>query len=106
MENYGSSSEPYWKFKGGSSYVIENVENYIKMNEFFAKKCEMVVDEIRSKIEYDGEMSRVYILGWSIQDDEYMSEFERSQLEYEGDIVYPEPRLTIDGDLIRQEVMV
>jgi hypothetical protein len=102
MENYGTVAEPYWKFKGGSSYIIENVEDHVKMNEFFEKKCEMVVDEIRSKIEYDEAMCREYILGWSIQEDDYMSDFERSQLEFDGRVIYPEPRLTIDGDLIER----
>lgn len=100
MENYGSAAEPYWKFKGGSSYMIENVEQFVKKNEFFEKKCEMVVDSIRSKIEYDEPMGREYILGWSIQEDDYMSDFERSQQEYDGQVLYPEPRLTIDGDRV------
>lgn len=100
MENYGTVAEPYWKFKGGSSYMIENVEMFVKQNEFFEKKCEMVIDQIRSKIEYDGKMSREYILDWSIQEDDYMSEYEQQQLEFDGRIIYPEPRLSIDGDVI------
>lgn len=106
-ENYGAHDwdgkgecPQYWKAKGGSEYIIENVESFVKMNEMFGKKCEMVVDSIRSKIECNNEGYQETILGWSIEEDDYMSWFEKSQLDYEGSISSPEPRLTIDGELI------
>lgn len=106
-ENYGAHDwdgtgecPQYWKAKGGSEYIIEDVQQFIKMNEFFGKKCQMVVDSIRSKIECNNEGYQETILGWSIEEDDYMSWFEKSQLDYMGSITSPEPRLTIDGDLI------
>ena len=106
-ENYGAHDwdgtgecPQYWKAKGGSEYIIEDVQQFVKMNDFFGKKCEMIVDSIRSKIECNNEGYQETILGWSIEEDDYMSWFEKSQLDYEGSISSPEPRLTIDGDLI------
>jgi hypothetical protein len=112
-ENYGAHDwdgtgecPQYWKFKCGSEYIIEDVQDTITLNEMFGKKCEMVIDSIRSKIEHSSDYAEEYILDWSIEEDDYMSEFEKSQLEYEGVIHYAEPRLTIDGDLIRRERLV
>jgi len=109
-ENYGAHDwdgtgecPQYWKFKGGSEYIIDNIQEHVKMNDFFGKKCEMIVDSIRAKIEHKSEYAEEYILGWSIEEDSYMSEFEKSQLEYDGVITYKEPRLDIEGNLIPKE---
>ena len=80
-ENYGSPDEPYWKFKGGSEYFVPNVD-----------ECDMVdviVDRVRPQVEYANPMSEEYILGYEIVADDYMTEFERDQLEYEGKIRFP-----------------
>jgi len=107
-ENYGAHDwdgtgecPQYWKFKGGSEYIIDNIQEHVKMNDFFGKKCEMIVDGIRAKIEHKSDYAEEYILGWTIEEDSYMSEFERSQLEYDGVITYKEPRLDIDGNLVK-----
>lgn len=110
-ENYGAHDwdgtgecPQYWKAKGGSEYIIENVEAFVKMNEFFGKNCEMIVDGIRSKIEQDNVGYREHILGWSIEEDSYMSWFEKSQLEYDGEIRCYEPRIDIDGNPCARDV--
>lgn len=107
-ENYGAHDwdgigecPQYWKFKGGSEYIIDDVQEHVKLNDFFGKKCEMIVDSIRPKIEHKSEYAEEYILGWSIEEDDYMSEFERSQMEYDGRITYKEPRLDIDGNPVK-----
>ena len=104
-ENYGAHDwdgkgecPQYWKAKGGSEYMIENVESQVRMDDFFGKKCEMIVDSIRSKIETDNEYCREQILGWAIEEDDYMSWFEKSQLDYEGEIRHYEPRIDFDGN--------
>jgi hypothetical protein len=83
MENYGTAEEPYWKFKGGSSYKITDVPGNIDYEE--------VVSMVRTQIEHDEPMSREYILGWRVESHDWLSDFEKSQLEYEGKIAYPEP---------------
>jgi hypothetical protein len=112
-ENYGAHDwdgtgecPQYWKFKGGSEYIIDNIQEHVKLNDFFGKKCEMIVDSIRPKIEHKSEYAEEYILGWTIEEDSYLSEFEKSQMEYDGVITHKEPRLDIDGNLIPREKMV
>ena len=80
-ENYGTPSDPYWKFKGGSEYFVKDVD-----------ECDMIdiiVDRVRSRVEYSNPMCEEYILGYEIVADDYMTEFERSQLEHEGFVRFP-----------------
>ena len=85
-ENYGSEEQPYWKFKGGSSYKVLGIPSNIDNAE--------VVELVRREVEHFDVFTEEYILGWTVQSDDWMSDFEKSQLEYEGEITYHEP--TID----------
>lgn len=80
-ENYGTESEPYWKPKGGGDYVIKNFKKFNKVTE--------TVMAVRAQIERDNEFYREYIIGWEVVADDYLTEFERSQLDYEGRIRFP-----------------
>lgn len=77
-ENYGDAEKPYWKAKGGSDYVVKNFKGYTTTT----------VMVLRDQIEQDNEMFREYILDFQLVADDYLTEFERSQLEYEGKITY------------------
>jgi hypothetical protein len=102
-ENYGAHDwdgtgecPQYWKFKGGSEYIIDDIDHHVKpSDEFLHKKLEMIIDGLRYRVENKDNYSEEYILNWSVEDNDYMSDFERSQLEYDGVITYPEPRLEI-----------
>ena len=83
-ENYGTADEPYWKPKGGSDYVVKKI-NVNKVTE--------TVMALRSQIECDNEFYREYILGWEVVANDYLTEFEKDQLEYEGKITYPAKEL-------------
>ena len=83
-ENYGTADEPYWKPKGGSDYVVKKI-NVNKVTE--------TVMALRSQIECDNEFYREYILGWEVVANDYLTEFEKDQLEYEGKIRYPAKEL-------------
>jgi hypothetical protein len=89
-ENYGTSTEPYWKFKGGSEYKVTNVPD---MSE---EEVTKLVLSIRTKIEYNETMSEEYITDWFTAKEDYLSEFEKSQLEFEGKILYEEPILNYE----------
>jgi hypothetical protein len=80
-ENYGTESEPYWKPKGGGDYVIKNFRKFNAVTE--------TVMAIRAQIERDNEFYREYIIGWEVVADDYLTQFEQSQLEYEGKIRFP-----------------
>ena len=80
-ENYGDADKPHWKAKGGSDYVVKNFKDFNRVTE--------TVMALRGKIECDNDMCREYIIGWEVVADDYLTEFERDQLEYEGKIRFP-----------------
>lgn len=92
-ENYGTDTDPFWKSKGGSDYKILGVPLNVDY--------EAIVSA--SGIGYSNAYSEEYVIGWSIESDDYLSEFERSQLEYEGKIGFPEPTMEY-SDLLTARV--
>ena len=85
-ENYGAHDwdgegecPQYWKAKGGSDYVVKNVN---------VNKATETVMAVRSQIEQDNYAFRETIIDWSIVADDALTEFEQSQLAYEGKIRY------------------
>lgn len=80
-ENYGYR----WKAKGGSEYKVLGVPSNIDVD--------ALVDTLRSEIEVDNDSFRSTIIGYNLEQDDYLSHFERDQMEYEGKIVFPEPTL-------------
>jgi len=90
MENYGAHDwdgtgecPQYWKMKGGSEYKITNVPLNIDYQEVVSM----------ANVEKDNEYCREYILDWSMEADDYLSWFEKSQLEYDGVIACKEPTI-------------
>lgn len=91
LENYawnedgtiGTGSNAYWKAKGGSEYKVLNVPLNTDYEEIVAL----------ASVERDDDYFREYIIDWSIESDDYLSWFEKSQLDYEGSIDYPEPTM-------------
>ena len=86
-ENYGAHDwdgqgecPQYWKPKGGNDYVVKNFRNFNAVGSYI-----MV---LRDKIETNTEYFREHIIDWEIVADDYLTQFERSQLEYEGKIPY------------------
>lgn len=74
----------YWKFKGGEDYFYP-LGDYSRSDEALAE----LVEVLRERVEWDNVMSRQYIVGYAVVEDDYMTEFERSQLEYDGSISIP-----------------
>ena len=87
QENYaaheGFTGEYYWKMKGGSSYKVINVPKGVDPAE--------IVELVRRDIEEDNNYFRVSIIGYGLESDDWLSSFETSQLEYDGEITSPEP---------------
>ena len=111
-ENYGAhdwdgngSVPQYWKNKGGSEYIVDDIEHFVAIDDdFFAKNIKSIVyDYIAQKIDQKSDYYEETIINYSIEDNDYMPEFEKSQLEYEGFIRFYEPRITIDGDIIARD---
>lgn len=77
----GTGDEAYWKAKGGNEYFVPGVD-----------ECDMIdviVDRVRDKVECANDAFVEYIIGYSVVADDYMTQFEKDQLEYDGRISYP-----------------
>jgi hypothetical protein len=85
-ENYGDANKPYWKAKGGGDYVIKNID---------VNGVTETVLAVRPQIEQDNEYFREYLIGWEVVANDYLTDFERSQLEYEGVIRFPAKELEL-----------
>ena len=89
-ENYGAHDwdgvgecPQYWKAKGGSDYVVKR----------FKGDATTAVMALRGQIEQDNDAYRESIINWEIVADDYLTEFEQSQLDYEGTVRYPAKEL-------------
>ena len=92
MENYDVdevTEEGYWKFKGGHDYFIDNVD---------VNNVQSVAAEITPLIEYDNSMSREYVLEWTVESDDWVPQYEKSQKEWYDGRMYYEPRLFKNED--------
>jgi hypothetical protein len=84
-ENYGDATEPYWKPKGGADYVVKKFKDFNAVTE--------TVMALRSQIEQDNEYYREHIINFEVVADDYLTDFEKDQWEYEGKITYPAKEL-------------
>jgi len=89
QENYGTADKPYWKMKGGNDYVVKNFTVFGAVGSF--------ITVIGERIESDNEFYKENIIDWEIVEDDYLTQFERDQLEYEGKITFPAIELTYGG---------
>ena len=101
-ENYGAHDwdgegecPQYWKAKGGSEYKILDVPLNIDYNEF--------VKFALTGIETDTDYSSEYMVDRSMESDDYLSWFERSQLQFDGAITSKEPTMTYQEVLDKQK---
>ena len=85
FENYGDADKPYWKAKGGNDYVVKKFRDFNRVTE--------TVMALSGQIEQDNDYFREQIIGWEVVANDYLTEFEKSQLEYEGKITYPAKEL-------------
>ena len=101
-ENYGAHDwdgtgecPQYWKAKGGTEYNILDVPLNINYNEF--------VKFALTGIETDTDYFNEYMVDWTVEEDNYLSWFERSQLQFDGAIVYKEPTMTYEQVMEKQK---
>ena len=82
-ENYGDPQHPYWKPKGGFEHKVLDVPQVADF-EGLVSKCD---------VQFDNEFYREDVISYSLEPDNYLSEYERNQLELEGIITDPEPHI-------------
>ena len=92
QENYGAHDwdgqgecPQYWKMKGGNDYVIKKFKDINTATD--------TVMALRGQIEQASPYFREWVIDWEVVADDYLTEFEQSQLEYEGKITYPAKEL-------------
>lgn len=92
-ENYGAHDwdgegecPQYWKAKGGNEYVVKNID----VNRAFA-----IAQAAAKQIDTDTPYYTETVIGWEVVADDFLTEFEQSQLEYEGRIAHPAKELEI-----------
>ena len=94
-ENYaaheGFTGEYRWKAKGGSEYKVTGIPE--------GTDIDQIVDSVRGEIEQDNPYFQTTIVGYGVEADDYLSWFERSQLEYDGEIQFAEPTIAY-GSLV------
>ena len=64
-ENYGSADKPYWKFKGGETYIVPNlsVEQALKIKD-------KGIPTLTALIESSNPMFEEYVQNWAFLDDD------------------------------------
>ena len=92
MENYDVdevTEEGYWKFKGGNTFIVDNVD---------VNNVQSVANEIIPLIEYDNSMSREFVIEWTVVNDDWQSQYEKDQKEWDAGSMYHDPRLFKNED--------
>ena len=64
-ENYGDTDKPYWKFKGGETYIVPNltVDHAVKIGK-------MGIPTLLSLIESRNPMFEEYVQNWAVLEDD------------------------------------
>ena len=58
-------SQDHWKFKGGTTYVVENITPSMAQ-----KICDNGIPELTKLVSYSNSMSEEYILDWNLEDND------------------------------------
>lgn len=96
-ENYGAHDwdgvgecPQYWKAKGSSEYRYD-LGPYGRSQEALTE----LVMALRGQVEEDNFGWRSRVIDWEVVADDYLTEFERDQLDYEGVIRHPAKTITL-----------
>jgi len=84
----GTGPDAYFKPKGGDEYVVRGVD---------PEQVFEVLEKIALKIEQANDYFQEFIVDTKIVDDDYLTEYERDQLEYDGEISFPAKELTVEA---------
>ena len=93
QENYGAHDwdgeglcPQRWKMKGGQDFFVPKFRG----GDLEATQAVMA---LRGQIEEDNQYFRREVTGWTLVADDYLTEFEQSQPDYEGRITHPSKEL-------------
>ena len=83
----GTGDEAYFKAKGGDEYVVLNVDK---------SAMSRILAEVRAKVEVSNDYFRETVIDFQLVEDDYLTEYEKSQLEYDGRVVYSPKELELE----------
>lgn len=97
QENYGAHDwdgqgvcPQYWKFKGGEDYFFPLPDGYP-----LDRVAALVEQDLIPQVEWSNIYSASSVLDWRVVTDDFLTEFERQQMEYDGHIDFPAKTLTV-----------
>ena len=83
----GTGEDAYFKPKGGDEYVVKNVNKSQMLR---------ILKEVKAQVEVSNDYFRETVVDFMLVEDDYLTEYERSQLEYDGCIVYSPKELEME----------
>ena len=87
----GTGAEAYWKAKGGGDYVVRDVD---------VQDLDSVVRFATEQVEQANDYYTETVIDWRVVADDYLTEFEQSQLEYDGQITFPATEILVDSSTV------
>lgn len=95
--NLGTGDKAYWKPKGGSEYLVN-----IGQGPFNTADIQKLARELLHKFEVQNDGFQEHVIDWSLEPDDYQTDNERMQMEYDGKIVYPAMRVELWQALVME----
>ena len=83
----GTGEDAYFKPKGGDEYVVRNVNKTQMLR---------ILKEVKAQVEVSNDYFRETVVDFILVEDDYLTEYERSQLEWDGCIVYSPKELEME----------
>jgi hypothetical protein len=83
----GTGEDAYFKPKGGDEYVVKNVDKSQMLR---------ILKEVKAQVEVSNDYFKETVVDFVLVEDDYLTEYERSQLEYDGCIVYSPKELEME----------
>ncbi len=81
----GTGPDAYWKAKGGDEYVVTGIWD--------EEEATTAVMCLREQIEQATDAYTETIVDWELVDNDYLTQYERDQLEFDGKIMFPAKEL-------------
>jgi len=83
----GKGEDAYFKPKGGDEYVVRNVNKSDMLR---------ILKEVKAQVEVSNDYFRETVVDFQLVEDDYLTEYEREQLEWDGLIVYSPKELEME----------
>jgi hypothetical protein len=83
----GTGVDAYFKPKGGDEYVVRNVSE---------DRAFEILEKVASQIEKSNDYYQEFIVDVKVVEDDFLTEYELNQLEWEGRIVYSPKELELE----------